>query len=312
VTQDIQRLGFVGLGVMGEPICRNLATKSGLAITAYDLDPLPLRRLAAHGVEAAASVADVMRSAEVVFLSLPSGEVVRQLAQQPGGLLAGARPGQIVIDTSTSAVSTTRQLAREFAARGATFIDAPVARTRAAAEAGTLSVMVGADLDTFEKVRPLIASYASDIALCGEVGCGQVMKILNNMLLFQIITAVSEAKVVAERAGVDAALMFDVLSKGSADSFALRNHGMKAVLPREFPSRSFSVEYARKDLRYGLQLAREVGVDAKWGEDVDGLFQRAIEAGHGGDYWPVISLLIEQDAGRATSRAAQAVGKAHV
>lgn len=301
----IERLGFIGLGVMGEPICRNLATKTGIGITAYDLDPQPLQRLAAHGVSAAGGAAEVMNRADVVFLSLPSGEVVRRLAKE-GGLLAHARPGQIVVDTSTSAVSTTRELAREFAAKGASFIDAPVARTRAAAEAGTLAVMVGADRGTFERVRPLIAAYASDIALCGDVGCGQVLKILNNMLLFQIVAAVSEAKVVAERAGVDAALLFDVLSTGSADSFALRNHCMKAVLPRVFSTRSFSVEYARKDLTYGLQLAREVGVTSQWGEDVDGLFQRAIDNGRGGDYWPVISLLVEGDAAQEAAAAEKA------
>lgn len=290
--KKFERLGFIGLGVMGEPICRNLATKSAIGVIAYDLDPQPLQRLAAHGVAAAASAAEVMDAADVVFLSLPSGDAVRRLAQGESGLIAHVRPGQVVVDTSTSDVSTTRELAREFAAKGATFIDAPVARTRAAAEAGTLAVMVGADRETFERVRPLIATYASEIALCGDVGCGQVLKILNNMLLFQIVAAVSEAKVVAERAGVDAALLFDVLSTGSADSFALRNHGMKAVLPREFPTRSFSVEYARKDLRYGLELASEVGVKSQWGEDVDQLFQRAIDDGRGAEYWPVISQLI--------------------
>jgi len=297
--KKFERLGFIGVGVMGEPICRHLATKSGISVIAYDLDTQPLERLAAHGVVTAGSAAEVMGVADVVFLSLPSGEAVRRLAQAEDGLLAHARPEQVVVDTSTSDLSTTRDLAREFLAKGATFIDAPVARTRSAAEAGMLAVMVGADRATFERVRPLIATYASDIALCGDVGCGQVLKILNNMLLFQTVAALSEAKVVAERAGVDAKLLFDVLSTGSADSFALRNHGMKAVLPREFPPRSFSVEYARKDLRYGLQLARDVGMKSRWGEDVDELFQRAIEGGRGGDYWPVVSLFVGDSASDA-------------
>lgn len=288
-------LGFIGTGVMGEPICRNLARKSGLPVRAFDLDTASLQRLAASGVSAAGSAADVMDQADVVFLSLPSGEVVHRLAHQPDGLLARCRAGQVVIDLSTSPVDTTRALAADFAARGCTFVDAPVARTRAAAEAGTLSVMVGADPASFERVRPLIATFASDIALCGPVGCGQVVKILNNMVLFETVLAISEAKAIGERAGVDPALLFDTLSKGSADSFALRSHGMKAVLPGDFPQRAFSVRYARKDLAYALQLADATRVDARGARTVDDWFAAAIDAGLGDQYHPVISRLVGRE-----------------
>ncbi|HVY06581.1 MAG TPA: NAD(P)-dependent oxidoreductase, partial [Burkholderiales bacterium] len=203
-----------------------------------------------------------------------------------------AREGQVIVDLGTSPVDVTRRLAGEFATKGASFIDAPVARTRAAAEAGTLAVMVGADKAAFDMVRPLIATFASDITHCGPVGCGQVVKILNNMVLFETVVAISEAKAIGERAGVDPALLFDALSKGSADSFALRNHGMKAVLPGEFPERAFSVQYARKDLAYALQLALETGVDARGARMVDEWYAKAIAAGHGEQYHPVVSLLI--------------------
>lgn len=285
-------LGFIGLGVMGEPMCRNLARKSGSAVHAHDLDSAALQRLAADGVQSAGSIAAVMKHADIVLLSLPSGEVVQQLAQQPDGLLANARAGQIVIDLSTSPVDTTRALAKAFADKGVTFIDAPVARTRAAAEAGTLSVMVGADAATFERVKPLIATFATDIALCGPVGCGQVVKILNNMVLFETVVALSEAKAIGERAGVDPTLLFETLSKGSADSFALRSHGMKAMLPGDFPERAFSVRYARKDLAYALKLAQETGVDAKSARIVDEWYQAAIDAGLGDQYHPVVSRLL--------------------
>lgn len=285
-------LGFIGLGVMGEPMCRNLARKTGTPVHAHDLDAAVLQRLAVDGVTSAGSAAAVMKRAEIIFLSLPSGEIVHQLAHQPDGLLAHARAGQIVIDLSTSPVDMTRALANAFADRGATFIDAPVARTRAAAEAGTLSVMVGADAATFERVKPLIASFATDIALCGPVGCGQVVKILNNMVLFETVVALSEAKAIGERAGVDPTLLFETLSKGSADSFALRSHGMKAMLPGDFPERAFSVRYARKDLAYALKLAQETGVDARSARIVDQWYQAAIDAGLGDRYHPVISRLV--------------------
>jgi len=289
---DFKQLAFIGLGVMGEPMCRNLAVKTGLPVKALDRDATPLHRLAAHGVTAARSIADAFAGSDVVMLSLPSGEVVRDLARAADGMLAAVKPGQIVIDLSTSPVDITRELAAEFAAKGATFIDSPVARTRAAAEAGTLSLMVGSDAATFERVRPLLATFASDIALCGPVGCGQVVKILNNMVLFETVVAICEAKAIGERAGVDATLLFDTLSKGSADSFALRNHGMKSALVGEFPERAFSVAYARKDLTYALKLAHETGVDARGAKVVEGWYDEAIAAGHGEAYHPVISKLI--------------------
>jgi 3-hydroxyisobutyrate dehydrogenase-like beta-hydroxyacid dehydrogenase len=289
---SFEQIGFIGLGVMGEPICRNLARKSGRLVRAHDRDPSPLQRLVADGVRAAVSPAEVCDGSDIIFLSLPSGEIVCDVARGPGGLLDATRSGQIVVDLGTSSVDSTRALAVEFAQRGTLFIDAPVARTRAAAEAGTLAVMIGCDADVFERVRPLIATFASDITHCGPVGCGQVVKILNNMVLFETVVAISEAKAIGERSGVDPALLFDALTKGSADSFALRNHGLKAVLPGEFPERAFSVEYARKDLAYALQLAREAGVDARGARIADGWLREAIEAGHGRKYHPVISRLI--------------------
>lgn len=285
-------IGFIGLGVMGEPICRNVLKKSGRAVRVLDRDPDAMARLVADGAEPADGVAALMAGCAVVFLSLPSGEVVQSLALQPGGLLAHVQPGQVIVDLSTSPVDTTRALAAEFSARGAVFADAPVARTRAAAEAGTLSVMVGAEPAVFEGLRPWLSHFASDVTLCGPVGCGQVVKILNNMVLFETVVALCEAKAIAERAGVAAPLLFDTLAKGSADSFALRSHGLKSVVPAEFPERAFSVEYARKDLAYALRLARDTGVDARGALTVDGWYSEAIARGLGGKYHPVISQLI--------------------
>jgi 3-hydroxyisobutyrate dehydrogenase-like beta-hydroxyacid dehydrogenase len=286
------QLGFIGLGTMGEAICRNLTKQSGLEVIAYDRDPAPLVRSRAHGVKSGNSVADAAKGSDVVFLSLPSGEVVEEVVRLPGGLLECAQRGQIVVDLGTSPVDLTRRLAVALAAVGATLVDAPVARTRAAAEAGTLSVMVGAESAVFEAIRHLLATFASDITLCGPTGCGQVVKILNNMILFETVVAISEAKAIGERAGVDPTLLFHALSKGSADSFALRNHGMKAMLADDFPDRAFSVEYALKDLRYALQLALDTQVEALGARTVNTWFERAIAADEGQRYHPVISRLI--------------------
>ena len=148
---------------------------------------------------------------------------------------------------------------------------------------------IGATPEDFERIKPLLKTFASDLTLCGGVGTGQVVKILNNMVLFETVVAISEAKAIGERAGVDPALLFDAMSKGSGDSFALRNHGMKAILLDKFPERAFSVEYARKDLAYALRLAADTGVDARGARTVDTWFAEAIDAGEGDQYHPVVS-----------------------
>ena len=287
--------GFIGLGVMGEPMCRNLRLRSGKRVLAFDLNSDPLQRLATEGVETAQSAGEVMRECEVVFVSMPSGKELAALAHGADGLLQHTRPGQVLVDLGTSPVSLTRELAAEFTSSGVAYLDAPVARTRQAAESGTLAVMVGGDATVLEAVRPLLACFASDITHCGGVGSGQVTKILNNMVLFQTVTALSEAYAIARGADVDPQVLFDALSKGSADSFALRNHGMKAILPREFPSRAFPVNYAKKDLEYALDLAAESGVEADGARNVLRLFTQAIEAGVGEQYFPVVSRVLNRE-----------------
>lgn len=282
-------IGFIGLGVMGEPMCRNIATRSGRAVVAYDQSSAPLARLEKHGVTAAGSAAAVMRASDVVMLCLPGGPQLEAVCRGPAGLLAAARPGQIVVDHGTSPVSLTRSLAAEFAAVGTAYADAPIARTRAAAEAGTLSITVGATTATLDAIRPILACCAEEITHCGDIGTGQVVKQMNNMVLFQTVAAISEALAVAQAAGVDGAVLFDALSKGSADSFALRNHGMKAILPDAFPERAFSTEYALKDLAYALDLAVDSGLNLAGAEVARTYLTRAADQGFAKLYWPVIA-----------------------
>ncbi|MGE0118343.1 MAG: NAD(P)-dependent oxidoreductase [Dongiaceae bacterium] len=288
----ILTIGFIGLGVMGEPICRNLTRKSNHRIRVYDLDPAPVQRLVQDGAKASESAGAAIRGSDIVFVSLPSGQTLVELAYAPGGILDHVHDGQIFVDLGTSGVKVTRELAAAFSARGVRYLDAPVARTRQAAEAGTLSVMVGGAPDTFEEVKPLLALVASDITHCGTVGSGQIAKILNNMVLFQTVAALAEAYAIASHSGFDAGLIFDTMTKGSGDSFALRNHGAKAIVPQEFPLRAFSVEYAKKDLSYALELAAEAGVDAAGARRVDRLFDQAIGDGLGAQYFPVISMIV--------------------
>ena len=287
-------IGFIGLGVMGEPICRNLLQKSGRPIVAFDLSQEPLARLRNEGATTAASIAEVVRAGDVVFFCLPSGKHVRGLFEGEGGILAHARKGQIIIDLGTSPVGLTRELATKLDAKGTSFADAPIARTRQAAIDGTLSVMVGATPELFATIAPLIRYFATEVTNCGGIGSGQVTKILNNMVLFQTVNALAEAAAIARRSGVEPKLLFETLSKGSADSFALRNHGMKAMIPGEFPERAFSTEYALKDLGYALDLARDVNLQTPGAELAGSVLQEAIDNGFGAAYWPVIAKVIDK------------------
>ncbi len=282
------KLGFIGLGVMGEPMCRHLGRKSGLPVIAYDLRPEPLERLRGDGVRRMASVPELAAEADMVFLSLPGGKEVRQLCDGARGLVALARSGQTIVDLGTSPVSLARELAKRFGAKGADFADAPVARTREAAQQGTLSVMVGASEPVFRRIEPLLRCFAAEITRCGEVGAGQVVKIINNMVLFQTGVALAEALTLARKSGVDGALLFQTLAKGSADSFALRNHGMKAMLPGVFPEPAFSAEYALKDLSYALEMAGEVGTQLRGAELAGQMLRETIAQGNGRRYWPVL------------------------
>jgi len=292
-----RRAAFIGLGVMGEPMCRNLTDKRaaiGLSeVRAFDLRAEPLQRLAERGAVTAASAADAARGADVVFVSLPGGKEVEAILCGGDGLLDVMSEGTVFVDLSTSPVMLSRELAEKAAARGIAYADAPVARTRQAAEQGTLAIMVGADTDTFQRINPLLGCFASDVLHCGGIGNGQMVKILNNMVLFQNVVALSEALSIARHAGMDGAVLFEALQSGSGDSFALRNHGMKALLPGTFPEQAFSTVYAQKDLSYALDLARQVGLDLPGAETVRALFEKSVDAGYADNYWPALINVID-------------------
>lgn len=281
-------IGFIGLGVMGEPMCRNLAGKSGEEVIAYDVNPEPLERLKQVGVQAAASVREVAERCNMVFLSLPGVAEVKTVCAGPGSLLLHMYAGSYIIDLSTVTVALARDLHERFSARGIYFADAPVARTRKAAEQGTLSVMVGGTEQVYKRVKPLLACIGTEITHCGGPGAGQATKLINNMVLFQNVAALAEALTLARKSGLSATKVFETLMLGSADSFALRNHGMNAMLADEFPERAFSVEYALKDMEYLLDFAKQVRAELKGARRLMEALERAAEAGHGKKYFPVL------------------------
>ena len=248
---------------------------------AFDLSPEPLARLRTQGAAIAGCVADVVGNSDIVLLCLPSARHARAVFEGDG-ILKHIRAGPGRGRSRNLIGQQTRDFAAQLQAKGAYWADAPIARTRQAAQDGTLSVMVGASPELFAAIEPLIRCFATDVTRCGGTGAGQVTKILNNMVLFQTVNALAEAVAVAKRNGVDPALLLDTLSKGSADSFALRNQGLKAIVPGNFPERAFSTEYALKDLSYALELADDAGIRIRGAELIGQVLQEAIDAGSGG------------------------------
>jgi 3-hydroxyisobutyrate dehydrogenase-like beta-hydroxyacid dehydrogenase len=286
-----ETIGFVGLGVMGGPMCRNVARKHAGRVLMLDRVPEAIAALSDTKAEAAGSVEPLAAAADVIFLSLPGGPQVEAVCAQVAG---SARKGTIVVDLSTTPVSVARDVAKRLKAAGLEFADAPVARTREAAQRGELSIMVGADPSVFDKVKPLLDYMGSDVTHCGDVGCGQVVKLINNALVFENTLALAEMMVIGERAGVAPQTLLNAVSKGSGDSFVLRNHGMKAMLPRSFPERAFPPEYVLKDLDYVLQLAGDVDVRPGVTELARRYYDAACRHGLSGRYFPGVIELIEK------------------
>jgi 3-hydroxyisobutyrate dehydrogenase-like beta-hydroxyacid dehydrogenase len=290
-------LGFVGLGVMGEAMCRNLARKSGATVVAFDERPAPLAALAADGVQAAASVAEVARRAEIVFLCLPGEPQVRAVCLGAGGGLAAlVEPGQTVVDMSTCPVALARELHQAFGVRGTAFADAPIARTAQAARDGTLSIMVGGEPALFARLRPLLGCMGSEVTHCGGVGAGQAVKLMNNMVVAQTVVALAEALAVARASGaVEPRVLFETLAKGSADSFVLRNHGMKSLLLDHHPTEgAFPTRYILKDLSYAIQLAESAGVALEQAATTRRLLEATAAAGWSEAYYTAVIRTIEK------------------
>jgi 3-hydroxyisobutyrate dehydrogenase-like beta-hydroxyacid dehydrogenase len=287
--RPIATIGFIGLGVMGEPMCGHLARRSGRTVLAHDLRNEPLARLAEFGVTAA-SPELLAQQCDLILLSLPDGKAVQSVI---AALEPGLSAGQCVVDTSTSPVAMTRAIGERLVAHGIGFADAPVARTREAAARGELSVMVGASDAMFAHARPILETMGSDVTHCGPVGSGQVVKILNNMLVFQNTAALAEAIALGRRNGVPADVLLPAIALGSGDSFVLRSHGMKSMLPGVFPERAFSTRYAMKDLSYALEMAEAAGVDVPGAQLTMQRLREAERQGHGEEYHPVVLQIID-------------------
>ena len=253
----MSRIGFIGLGVMGKPMSRNLM-KAGHSLIVYDVLREPVDELVAAGAARGESSSDVAKRAEIVITMLPDGPQVEEAVLGPRGVLEGAHAGLVVIDMSSVSPLVSQRVARECAARQVEFLDAPVSGGEPKAVDGTLAIMVGGNPELFERVAPVLRAMGSSVFLMGPVGAGNVTKLANQIMVACNIAAMGEALVLATRAGLDPEVVFNAVKGGLAGSTVL-DAKAPMVISRNFKpgGRTWMHE---KDLRNALLAAESMGV----------------------------------------------------
>ena len=258
MTATLPALAFAGIGLMGLPMTRRLLA-AGYPLTLWNRTPdkcAPLLELGAHRVE---NPAELCRDASVVMLCLANTEVVREVVFGPGGIVEGARPGQLLVDFSSLEPAATREMAAELEARtGMRWVDAPVSGGTPGAEAGTLAIMAGGREEDVERVRPVLAHLGQRLTRMGEVGAGQVTKVCNQMIVACNALVIAEVVALAERSGVDASLIAQALAGGFADSKPLQILAPQMAASQFEPIKGH-VRTLLKDLDTAVKLSREQG-----------------------------------------------------
>ena len=265
---------------MGHGMAKNLALKRFPLTVKVNRDRSRLADILAAGAQEAASNEEVARQSDVVVLCVTGSPQVEEIVFGAKGLLGAARPDLIVVDTSTAEPASTARVREAFAAKGTPYVDAPLARTPKEAEEGRLNTMVGADPETFERVKPVLAAYCENIFHVGPPGAGHTLKLLNNFLALAIASSTAEALAVASRAGVPLAKLFEVVSQGGVNSGIFQMLAGGAV-QGDLTRLKFSIANATKDMGYYRRLAQSLPVESPIGVTVHQSFEQAVALGLG-------------------------------
>ncbi len=284
------RIGFIGLGIMGKPMARNLM-KAGYELVVTSRNPAPVNELAAEGATFANSPQAVAEQSDVVITMLPDSPQVQAVMTGENGVLAGAKAGTLVIDMSTISPVVTKELAQEAQEHGVRMLDAPVSGGDVGAQQGTLSIMVGGSAEDFEQAKPLFQVLGKTIVHVGGIGAGQVVKACNQIVVALTIEAVSEALVLGSKAGVDPAVILQVLSGGLAANRVMEVRGPNFLQHNFQPG--FKIALHHKDLGIALSAGREYGVPLPVTALVDQMLQALKQRGQGEQDHSAILTLIE-------------------
>ena len=281
------KVAFLGLGVMGFPMAGHLKAK-GYDVTVYNRTPAKAQAwVEKHGSTSAPTPAAAAKDCEFVMMCVGNDTDLLAVALGPDGALAGMKAGAVLVDHTTASADAARKIFAAAKAKGVGFIDAPVSGGQAGAENGKLTVMCGGEAGAFERAKPVMDSYGRAVTLLGAAGAGQLTKMVNQICIAGLVQGLSEGIAFAEKAGLDANLVLDVISKGAAQSWQMENRG-KTMHERKF-SFGFAVDWMRKDLGICLEEARRNGAKLPVTQIVDGYYGDVQKAG--GNRWDTSSLI---------------------
>ncbi len=284
------RIGFIGLGVMGGRMAGTLA-RAGHALAVHDVDRTKAGALAAAGATACASPKEVAQRSDVVFSSLPLPATVRSVYLGPDGVLEGARPGNVLVDTSTVDPETTRAVSAAAATRGVAHLDAPVSGGWREAETGALVIMVGGDRDAFDRVRDVLVVLGPSIHYAGPSGAGNVVKLVNNVMSMGNVLVAAEAFVLGVRAGMEPERLLEILRTSAGRSYHFEKR-FPNILARNFAP-GFTVDLARKDLGLAVDMARSHDVPVPATSLLHQLYNACAALGEGQSDFAAIVKLFE-------------------
>lgn len=279
-------IGFIGLGLMGGNMVENLQTK-GYELVVMGRKQAVLDAVLARGdARVATTPRELAQACDIIMLCVTTSDVVESLVYGEDGILAGIKEGAVLIDFGTSIPASTRKIGADLAAKGAGMIDAPLGRTPAHAKDGLLNIMAAGDKATFDKVKPVLEDQGENVFYLGALGAGHVTKLINNFMGMTTVTAMSQAFAVADRAGVDRAQLFDIMSAGPSNSPFMafcKKYAVDGV-----SDLGFSINNANKDLGYFLQMANDMDTRSEIAEGTANNLQAAVDAGMGDGNVPEI------------------------
>ncbi|UCF36861.1 MAG: NAD(P)-dependent oxidoreductase [Acidobacteriota bacterium] len=289
MTKD--KVGFVGLGIMGLPMAANLA-KAGFELTVYNRTPGRAEQLEGPTIRIAQSPAEVAEASDIIITIVSDSPDVEAVVLGPNGVIEGIRPGSILVDMSTISPAVERRIDQELQGKSCSLVDAPVSGGDIGAIKGTLAIMAGGERKSFERVLPLFEAMGKTITYCGPVGNGQLTKLCNQVLVSVNLLAVSEAVTFARKNGLDPATMIQAVAGGAAGSWQLSNLGPK-IVDRDFAP-GFMIDLMQKDLRLVLEAGDQAGVALAAAGLVHQFFNSAQAAGDGRAGTQALAKVIEK------------------
>lgn len=276
-----EAIGFIGLGAMGGRMAANLL-RAGYSLTVFDLNPTAVEGAKALGAVAAPNAAAAARNSAVVLLSLPNAAIVEDTVLGPGGVLEGAAAGTLLVDFSSITPHAIRKIAKKAAEKGVRVLDAPVSGGTSGAEKGTLNIMVGGGAEDFSRALPLLEHLGKKIEHVGEVGAGDTVKLINNLLLGINMAAVAEALALGVKAGISPRTLYEVIRGSSGASYALTAKYESFIARGQFAP-GFQIDLQHKDLQLAVDTARETGMPLPLGTLAQQIYQIARAQGLGGE-----------------------------